>query len=451
MEELVRPLPPPTTPGGPRPDYFTCRHGYEGALMDEIRRRRRRVVSGREEAVMTMSPYPGLVRVEDHGGGDDDDDSYCDPAYALQSMPHCVVVEAESARGIARGVLAALLGDISSEGGDSIGIATDDRSERQRRALRAAERGSLTIHPLVPGMCKGQANPVMLRRSERIGEELSGMLKRAFPAARRRVATAGTGDDDVGAGTRPEARWALQVMLQGTDVAVASLAECVRVGPPGIDSYWPNVNHPLGLARVDIEERMPSSAYRKLMEGMECMGVRPSMEGGTTSTVIDLGACPGGWTAVARWRLGCRVIAVDRTELDPALMEDAMVEFVRGDAFAYEPPQDLLSGEEGGGDVWMISDVIAYPDRATELLDRWCGNGWASAMIVTMKFQGDEPNFDEVDRAIQVVRGHRYCCRVKHFFNNKNEVTFMVWKDNDARAWTRLEAGVLGAQMYPSL
>jgi 23S rRNA C2498 (ribose-2'-O)-methylase RlmM len=74
----------------------------------------------------------------------------------------------------------------------------------------------------------------------------------------------------------------------------------------------------------------------------------------------------------------------------------------------------------------MISDVIAYPERCTELLDRWCEGNWASHMVVTMKFQGDEPDLDELDKAIRVVKSHDYDCRVKHFFNNKNEVTFMV-------------------------
>ena len=133
------------------------------------------------------------------------------------------------------------------------------------------------------------------------------------------------------------------------------------------------------------------------------------------------------------------MVAVDRSELDPALMRDDNVEFIKGDAFTIEPK---LSG-----DCWMVSDVIAYPERCTELLRRWCEGRWASNMIVTMKFQGVEPDLDELDNAIQVVKSLGYSCRVKHFFSNKNEVTFMVTeKDGNP---LDLKVGSLGSNLYP--
>ena len=142
----------------------------------------------------------------------------------------------------------------------------------------------------------------------------------------------------------------------------------------------------------------------------------------------------------------CKVIAVDRSELDPVLMKDSMVEFVKGDAFSYKPPNDLKRQ-----DTWMISDVIAYPERITELLNEWCSNEWASNMIVTMKFQGNEPDLDELDRAVQIVQECGYNCRVKHFFNNKNEVTFMISEKNDTveeEVRSGLGNGIVGSPMY---
>ena len=152
-------------------------------------------------------------------------------------------------------------------------------------------------------------------------------------------------------------------------------------------------------------------------------------------------ACPGGWTKVMR-RLDCRVVAVDRSELDPALMKDGMVDFIKGDAFTFEPTMvDDIQ------ECWMISDVIAYPARTTEMMDQWCGARWASNMIVTMKFQGNEPDLDELQRARNIVEAHGYDCRVKHFFNNKNEVTFMVSR-NDGTSTTVLD-GAPNASMFP--
>ena len=386
-QDELWPLPPVTMPNEPRPSYFTCRHTYENTLIDEIQR----FVQPDDEVVVS-SPYPGLVRVED---ASDILSEFYDPVYALQSLPQCVVGTAESIKGIARETLSALLGDGSNN------EQLDERSEKLRQMLRTAERGSLTIHPLVPGMCKGQSNPIMMNRCTKIGEELSNMLKKIYPAARKAAV------DDDGNEMMPSEHWVLQIMLQSPSIAVASLSKCKHVGP-GNNAYWTNFHYPMGLAKVDIEERMPSSAYRKLMEGIECMGICPA----STSTVVDLGACPGGWTSVMRRHFGCRVVAVDRSNLDPVLMRDEMVTFVRGDAFSFEPPHNM------GEDSWMISDVIAYPERTTEMLNTWCENKWASNMIVTMKFQGDEPDLDELcNNAIAVVKGHH--CRVKHFFNKK--------------------------------
>jgi 23S rRNA C2498 (ribose-2'-O)-methylase RlmM len=102
----------------------------------------------------------------------------------------------------------------------------------------------------------------------------------------------------------------------------------------------------------------------------------------------------------------------------------------------------------------MVSDVIAYPDKIAALLDRWCGGHWASNMIVTLKFQGDTPAWEDLDTAIGIARQHGYECRAKHFFNNKNEVTLMVQEEqlaNNARTHDHrpMNNHLLGEPMYP--
>ena len=83
---------------------------------------------------MASSPYPGLVRVEDD---DNTLPTLYDLVYALQWMPQCkcMVVMEESIKGIAREVLAALLGD-DNDDDESI---TDDQSEQQRQRLLMTE------------------------------------------------------------------------------------------------------------------------------------------------------------------------------------------------------------------------------------------------------------------------------------------------------------------------
>jgi hypothetical protein len=319
----------------------------------------------------------------------------------------------------------------------------------------------------------------MEHRSQKIVEELAGLLRKGYPAARKERRQSAGGEDassseqqqqqDLRRTSNDSERWLLQVLLMTPDVAAASLVRCRLIGDMDDTSrlpasnyndpvqqlqYWPNWQFPAGLAKVDITtEVMPSSAYRKLMEALECMRLRPHQ----SSRVYDLGACPGGWTWVLRYFLNCNVVAIDRSELDPRLMQDSRIEFVKGDAFSFEPNSSISSknGKEDEDEVWMVSDVIAFPDRILELLERWCGGKWATYMVVTMKFHGSQPDFPALQQAIDLAQHHSYECRAKHFFNNKNEVTLMLKAErtmNHRVAPPRaLEPGILGTPMYPAI
>jgi len=378
--------------------YYTCRHTYEDTLINEIKQ----YAQSLNGNILAMSPFPGLVRVEDEFNILP---TLYDPVYALQSMPDAVVVTGDSIKKLANEIHDVLL--------------SNDEDDDLRSRLRSASRGSLAIHPMVPGMCKGQIKPIMQNRCERIGEELVKLLRKTYPAARKYNEN-DNNENDTDEVDGSNNKWLLQFMLQSNTIAVASLTQCECKGP-GL-SYWPNWSYPLGLAHVDIEEKMPSSAYRKLLEALGCMNIQPSQ----SSYVVDLGASPGGWTSVMR-RLGSYVTAVDRSRLDKPLMIDNMVNFVKGDAFTFTLT-DYYDTTSQYDEIWMISDIISYPKRCTELLNSWCSEQGVQFMVVTMKFQGDQPDLSELQRAVKIVQSHGYLCRVKHFFNNKNEVTFMIAK-----------------------
>ena len=189
-QQDVHPMPELTTPSSLRPTYFTCRHTYEETLMNEIHRyvvkntqnnshKKYSEIDGTmtSSVVSSISPYPGLVRVEDEMNVLP---LYYDPVYALQTIPNAVVVSGTSIKTIATSIFDALLGN---EHGD-------------REKLRSAPRGSLSIHALVPGMCKGQTKPIMLNRSEKIGEELAKMLRKGFQAARKKTPST-TNDENI--------------------------------------------------------------------------------------------------------------------------------------------------------------------------------------------------------------------------------------------------------------
>mmetsp|Transcript_6029 Transcript_6029/g.13445 ORF Transcript_6029/g.13445 Transcript_6029/m.13445 type:complete len:454 (+) Transcript_6029:889-2250(+) len=381
-------LPDRIPQNGPFPTYFTCRHTYEDTLMTEIE-----TLVEDPDDIQVSSPLPGLVRVD---GLQLDSERYLDPVYALQCLPDCRIVESSnSIKGLARS------------------IASDTKFNQW---LQSAPKNSLTVHALVPGMCKGQRDPTLKSRAYLVAEEVCELWKAKFPAARKISGS----KDALGGHPRKGHAWLLQILLLSQNVAAASLVPCREVfGSRSGQVVWPNRYLPLGMANVDIEEKMPSSAYRKLLEAFCCMRTFPSSK----DIVIDLGASPGGWTAAMLLLYKCRVVAVDRAELGPKLMKNPSVKFIQGDAFSYRPPRQVT---------WMVSDIISYPERVAELLQDWCGQKWAKYMVLTVKFRGLEPTWNSLYNAMQVASANGYQARAKHFFNNKNEVTLML-RDNETR------------------
>ena len=264
----------------------------------------------------------------------------------------------------------------------------------------------------VPDQFRGtpQVKAKMHRRCSTVVERIAKSLKAVYPAARAVKA-----DEEPAAGDR----WLMQVLLLDTHEAAVSLVRCCAAQAGGT---WPSWHLAAGLADVDIDktaEPMPSSAYRKLEEAFSTMQVSPS----ASDRCVDLGASPGGWTKALR-RYGASVTAVDRSPLRADLMQDPQVDFVQGDAFAFNP----LDVDRGGGGEpvdWMVSDVIAEPHRVPGLLEAWCQGKRARRIVATMKFKGD-PDWHELTRAREVAVGAGYAFRSKHFFNNKNEVTLML-------------------------
>ena len=76
-------------------------------------------------------------------------------------------------------------------------------------------------------MCKGQTNPVMLNRSQRVAEELGSMFRKVFPAARKR---SNDNQEESVSDHGEEERWVCQILLVSPDIAVASLTKCIQIG-----------------------------------------------------------------------------------------------------------------------------------------------------------------------------------------------------------------------------
>ena len=176
-----------------------------------------------------------------------------------------------------------------------------------------------------------------------------------------------------------------------------------------------STSSPLPAGQIQFKEdhdNPPSRAYLKIQEAL-CVAASSFSVSlpGPGSRCFDAGACPGGWTWVLT-QLGSDVFAVDRSTLDQSLMDNPHVQFMKHDAFTL-PPQEL------GAFDWVFSDVICYPERLLDWIEKWLASGLTKNMICTIKMQGAVDwalvsRFDSIPQS-----------RVLHLNYNKHELTFI--------------------------
>ncbi|GAB1482917.1 SAM-dependent methyltransferase [Treponema sp.] len=167
---------------------------------------------------------------------------------------------------------------------------------------------------------------------------------------------------------------------------------------------------------IDFEEDKegpPSRAYLKLQEALSRARSFPK----AGERCLDAGACPGGWTWVLA-NLGAEVIAVDRSPIDERLSALPNVEFRKHDAFTLKP-------EDIGPIDWLFSDVICYPPRLYEWIERWLVSGLCKNFICTIKMQGEGDV--ETTRRFAAIPGSS----VVHLHYNKHELTWIKLANTD--------------------
>lgn len=345
---------------------FTCRHTYEDRLVEECRR----LGAADVEAVESI---PGLVRAAGLSAVVDANTlSHWDPVWALQVLPAVEVVRAPSI--------------------NRLGVAVAERFIDQLDNFD----GPWALHSVVGGMLKGQVKPKLERRAELLVDAVGKRIAKTHRRAWRRRAVAAA-----------QPSFIAQLFLPDTEVVWLATTQPLALAVGG---SWPSAQ-PAGLATVADDPVAPSSAFRKLDEAFACMGRWPK----AGDSGVDLGASPGGWTRVLL-RYGATVVAVDRAPLAAHLLGDDNCTWLKGDAFAYQPNESVD---------WLVSDIIAFPERVAELLRAWCGGGWAKNMVVQMKFRG-ATDWDALADALAAGRQHGYSVRARHFFNDKNELTLML-------------------------
>jgi 23S rRNA (cytidine2498-2'-O)-methyltransferase len=165
--------------------------------------------------------------------------------------------------------------------------------------------------------------------------------------------------------------------------------------------------YPIGeMTFQEDQVNPPSRAYLKLWEFFTCHAPRlPRAD----ERLIDMGACPGGWTWVMQ-SFGGEVIAVDKAPLEKRIAELPRVSTKQESAFGLDPASL-------GPIDWFFSDIICYPSKLLELVRRWDAAG-VKNFVCTIKYQA-ETDFETTERFIQEFGG-----KIVHQHHNKHEVTW---------------------------
>ena len=106
-------------------------------------------------------------------------------------------------------------------------------------------------------------------------------------------------------------------------------------------------------------------------------------------------------------------MAVDRSPLREDLMQHPALEFVRGDAFKFEPPEQVD---------WLLCDVVAPPELIIQLLQTWIARRWCRKLCVTIKFRGTS-EYAVLEPLKAWLAAERAEFVMRRLTNNKNEVT----------------------------
>jgi 23S rRNA (cytidine2498-2'-O)-methyltransferase len=161
----------------------------------------------------------------------------------------------------------------------------------------------------------------------------------------------------------------------------------------------------------------PSRAYLKLWEALTRLRRWPV----SGERCLDAGASPGGWTwALAK--LGAQVLAIDRSPLEDRVAAMSGVTFIRHDAFTLKP-------EDIGPIDWLFCDVICYPPRLYEWIEKWLASGLCRSFVCTIKMQGGVAANADGENAVDFETPRRFAAipgsTVVHLCHNKHELCWM--------------------------
>ncbi len=169
---------------------------------------------------------------------------------------------------------------------------------------------------------------------------------------------------------------------------------------------------PFALGEMNfIEDKTmpPSRAYLKLWEFFTIYAPEV-IKGGAA---IDVGSCPGGWTWVLRTLDFEKVYSVDKAPIEKRISNLGKIEFRQESAFGLDP-------KDFGEIEWFCSDIICYPERLLNLVNRFREAGKVKNFVCTIKYQS-ETDWENTLKFLEIPGS-----RIVHLHHNKHEVTWFL-------------------------
>lgn len=173
-----------------------------------------------------------------------------------------------------------------------------------------------------------------------------------------------------------------------------------------------DTSSPFAIGEMTFQEDKvmpPSRAYLKLWEFFTVYAPE-AISGGTS---IDVGSCPGGWTWVLRTLEFDKVYSVDKAPIEKRIMDLGRIEFKQESAFGLDPKNfDEID--------WFCSDIICYPERLLNLVNRFREAGKVKNFVCTIKYQA-ETDWENTLKFLEIPNS-----KIVHLHHNKHEVTWFL-------------------------
>lgn len=238
------------------------------------------------------------------------------------------------------------------------------------------------------------------------GRALSALCRSITAVLRKRLR-----EEDFLTDKDTDRRPVLHVMFRSTHSAMIGYSYTYNHAP-----------YPMGIARIRSPKGAPSRSAAKLAEAFKTMIPAGDLAARVSSgmNAVDLGASPGGWTAVLVQH-GMMVHAVDNGAMDEKLMDTGQVKHHREDGFVFRPKRRNIE--------WLVCDMVEKPVKVAHLMADWFIEEQCRQAIFNLKLPMKK-RYPAVQQYLQAIRDRlaeagmrHYELYAKHLYHDREEIT----------------------------